>query len=147
MDTHDPFSADGNDAVARIDARRVDDSRRLGTLPRYFGHRLMMFESAVYGFMHQFAQDYRGGFWQFYELTNGGFFMAPDRDSFRFSVDTNGYEGVLSANAAGLTVCLFTYSHLSFHDTRDDLFAEHFRRLREFALQHAEAVQIFAAID
>jgi hypothetical protein len=62
-------------------------------------------------------------------------------------VDTNGYEGVLSANAAGLTVCLFTYSHLSFHDARDDLFAEHFRRLREFALQHAEAVQIFAAID
>jgi Antirestriction protein len=147
MDNQHNPPADGKDAIARIDVRRVDDSRRLATLPRYFGHRLMMFESTVYDFMHQFAPDYRGGFWQFYELSNRGFYMAPDRDSFRFCVNTNGFEGVLSADAAGLTVCLFTYSHLSFQDIRDDLFADHFHRLREFAVQHTEAAEIFAAID
>jgi len=73
--------------------------------------------------------------------------MAPDRESFRFCVNTNGYEGLLSADAAGITVCLFACSHLSFYDSRDDLFAERFHQLREFALQHAEAAQILAAID
>jgi hypothetical protein len=147
MDNHHNHPVDGNDAIARIDARRVDDSRRLATLPRYFGHRLMMFESTVYNFMHRLALDYRGGFWQFYELSNGGFYMAPDRGQYRFCVETNGYEGVLSADAAGITVCLFACSHLSFQDTQGELFAERFHQLREFAVQHAEAAEIFAAID
>ena len=101
MDTQHSKPADGHDANTRIAARRVDDSQRLMALPRYFGHRLMVFEGAVYDFMHRFAQDYRGGFWQFYELSNGGFYMAPDRESFRFCIDSNSYEGVLSADAAG----------------------------------------------
>ena len=147
MGTHDSNPTGGDDGSHRITARRVDDSQRLMTLPRYFGHRLMIFESAVYDFMHRLAPDYRGGFWQFYELSNGGFYMAPDRASYRFCVDSNGYEGVLSADAAGIAVCLFTYSHLSFRDTHAGLFGERFHQLREFALDHAEANEIFAAID
>ena len=146
MDTphHNPTD---DDTPALIEARLVDDSRRLSMLPHYFGRRMMMFESAVYNFMHRFGPDYRGGFWQFYELGNGGFYMAPDGESFRFQVDTNGYEGVMSADAAGITVCLFACSHLSFYNGGDELFAERFHQLREFVLQHAEADEIFAAID
>jgi hypothetical protein len=136
----------GNESAV-VKAQRVDDSRRLMALPRYFGDRLMIFEGAVYDFMHRFAPDYRGGFWQFYELSNGGFYMAPDRGAYRFCVETNGYEGELSADAAGITVCLFACSHLSFSDRRGDLFAERFHQLRDFALAHPEAGQIFAAID
>jgi hypothetical protein len=108
-------------ASTAVTATRLDDSRRLQALPRYFGDRMMRFEAAVFGFMHRFSPDYRGGFWQFYELSNQGFYMAPDRGSYRFTIDTNGYDGVLSADAAGITVCLFACSHLSFQDARSDL--------------------------
>lgn len=131
-----------------IVARQVDDSDRLMTLPRHFGHRLMIFEGTVYTFMRRFAPDYRGGLWQFFELSNHGFYMAPEeQQTYRISVATNGYEGHMSADAAGITVCLSTYSHLSFEYFGDEAFAEHFHRLRDFALQHAEVSAIFAAID
>ena len=128
-------------------AQQVDDSERMMALPRHFGQRLLVFEGAVYDFMRRFAADYDGAYWQFYELSNGGFYMVPDGGPFRFSVDTNDYEGVMSADAAGITVCLFACSHLSFRYSEDDVFGDHFHLLREFAAQHAEASAIFAAID
>ena len=73
--------------------------------------------------------------------------MAPNGGSFRISVDTNGYEGEMSADAAGITVCLFACSHLSFRYSNDEVFGDHFHMLREFAVEHAEASAIFAAID
>jgi hypothetical protein len=73
--------------------------------------------------------------------------MAPVGGPFRVSVDTNGYKGEMSADAAGITVCLFAYSHLSFRYSENDAFADHFHLLREFAAEHAEASAIFAAID
>ncbi len=128
-------------------AQQVDDSERMMALPRHFGERLLIFEGAVYDFMRRFVADYDGACWQFYELSNGGFYMSPDGGPFRFSVDTNGYEGEMSADAAGITVCLFACSHLSFRYSEAEVFGEHFHLLREFAAQHAEASAIFAAID
>jgi len=60
---------------------------------------------------------------------------------------TLGFEGTLSADAAGITVCLFTFSHLSFQQPSEDVFSRHFYALREFALDHKEVGSIFAAID
>jgi hypothetical protein len=128
-------------------AQRIDDSQRMMALPRHFGERLLIFEGAVYDFMRRFAADYDGGYWQFYELSNGGFYMAPDGGPFRILLDTNGYEGVMSADAAGITVCLFACSHLSFRYPEDNVFSDHFHFLREFAAKHVEASAIFAAID
>ena len=53
----------------------------------------------------------------------------------------------MTADAAGITVCLFAFSHLSFEYLQTEVFARHFHWLRDFALGHAEARQIFAAID
>jgi hypothetical protein len=61
-------------------------------------------------------------------------------------VDTNGYEGQMSADAAGITACLFALSHLSFR-IEDEVIGRHFHLLRDFALEHAEGAQILAAID
>jgi hypothetical protein len=108
---------------------------------------MMRFEAAVFNWMHRFAPDYWGGYWQFYDLSNGGFFMAPDGGTHRVCIDSNGYAGTMSADAAGITTCLFACSHLSFHDPRGELFAERFHQLREYALGHPEAGEIFSAID
>jgi hypothetical protein len=128
-------------------AQRVEDTERMLALPRHFGPRLLIFEGAVYEFMRRFAAEYDGAYWQFYELSNGGFYMAPGGRTFRFAVDSNGYAGEMSADAAGITVCLFACSHLSFRYSDDDVFGNHFHLLREFAAEHTEASAIFAAID
>ncbi len=147
MDTEHNNPSGGTQADARITATPVDDSQRLNTLPRYFGRHMLVFEGAVYGFMRRFASEYRGGYWHFYELSNGGFYMAPDRGRYRLFVETNGYEGVLSADAAGITACLFACSHLSFRYPLEEVFADRFHQLRDFAMEHSEAAQIAAAID
>jgi hypothetical protein len=133
--------------AVRISAQQIADSKRIHALPRHFGERLLVLESTIYGFLRQFTPQYRGGYWQFYELSNGGFYMAPVDHSFNICVDSNGYEGIMSADAAGITACLFAYSHLSFQDDRDGVYSKHFYQLREFAAEHAESGEIFSAID
>jgi hypothetical protein len=108
---------------------------------------MMTVEQSVYNFMREFVAEYKGAFWDFFELSNGGFYMAPSCNPVKFSVHTNGFEGSLSADAAGITVCLFTFSHLSFQQPSADVFSRHFYALREFALDHKEAGMILAAID
>ena len=135
-----------SNTTQKIEAYRVSDHARIGTLPRHFGSRMMAFEGKVYDLMGEFVADYDGAFWDFYQLSNGGFYMAPKTPPVQFSVPTNGFDGRMSADAAGITVCLFALSHLSF-DGCDEVFARHFHWLRDFALGHAESAKIFAAID
>jgi hypothetical protein len=136
-----------HNGTQKIEAYRVLEDARVHALPRHFGSRMMTVESVIYTFMREFVASYKGGFWDFYELSNGGFYMAPNSDPVKFRVHTNGFEGTLSADAAGITVCLFTFSHLSFQKPAEDTFSRHFYHLRAFALDHPEASLIFAAID
>jgi hypothetical protein len=130
----------------KLAARQVPDDERLDTLPRHFGRYMMRVEDAIYTFLRELAQEYRGGYWHFYELSNGGFYMAPQLGLLDLQVDGNGYAGRMSADAAGITACLFAFSHLSFQ-IQNDLISRHYYALRDFALEHAEARAIFAAID
>jgi hypothetical protein len=68
----------------------------------------------------------------------------------RLQVDGNGFDGDVSADAAGIVVTLFALCQLAeevagTHDA--DAFSEHYHRLRAFADSHAEAGAIFRAID
>lgn len=74
--------------------------------------------------------------------------MAPKLDeSFQITAD-NGFEGTMSAEALGISACLYTYSNLSFGENGlTEKCAEHYHWLFEFAMQHPEAVAIRAAID
>jgi len=130
----------------KIEAYLVSDHARMGSLPRHFGSRMMTVEQKIYDLMGQFVADYDGGYWEFFELSNGGFYMVPRMPAVRLSVDSNGYEGRMSADAAGITVCLFAFSLLSF-ERQGEVYSRHFHWLRDFALGHVEAAEIFAAID
>jgi Antirestriction protein/HipA N-terminal domain len=92
------------------------------------------------------SQSYFGGCWRFFELSNGGFYMSPPDDAYEICIDSNGFHGLMSADAAGIAVCLVSFSQLSF-EYATDIFSEHFHQLREFASDHLEAVAIFEAID
>ena len=136
-----------NTAIAR---EPVKTNQRISHTAALFGvHFLMKLEPYVYSVTSGLSRDYRGGYWQFYALSNGGFYMAPDADRHFHVVCENGYEGNLSADALGITACLYAYSHLSF--AGDNAFAEtcaqQYHWLRDYMLEHPEARDILRAID
>ena len=97
---------------------------------------------------HLAAPQYNGGYWEFYSLSNGGFYMAPRSDTVFNVSSNNGFAGEMTADALGITACLYAYSHLSFSDGGfAETCAENYHLLREFAHGHVEARSIFAAID
>ncbi len=132
--------------VESVEAWPVPEHARIGTLPRHFGVYMLTVEGRIYDFLSQFCSSYDGGVWRFFELSNGGFYMSPPEDRYELAIDSNGFYGSISADAAGITVCLFAFSHLSFEYTTD-IFTRHYHLLREYAKDHPEAGRIFAAID
>jgi hypothetical protein len=131
-----------------IVATLVPEAQRLSFLPRHFGRQMMIFEQDLYTHMSQLCADYTGGYWNFYDLSNGGCYLAPsDGQSYRLSVSGNGFEGRLSADAAGITATLFAMNTLAFRYPHLEQHSERYYQLRDFACAHAEARLILAAID
>lgn len=125
----------------------VPEEQRSTFLPRVFGKcHMLQGESMVYDWMSSLCPKYRGGFWDFVDLSNGGFYMrlASER-SFAVHVDGNGFTGVMSADAASITASLFAINHLLFQGAShlDDAFYA----LRDYARCHAEGASIIQAID
>lgn len=104
-------------------------------------------EALVYGWLDQLSKDYTGGLWDFYTLSNGGFYMAPSGDK-RFSIDVsgNGFSGEMSADAAGIVASLFALCYLA-NRFGDDKSINQYHWLRDFSINHAEAGLIIRAID
>jgi hypothetical protein len=127
----------------------VPEDQRMSITERLFGlHFPMQVEPVVYGITDRMAEDYSGGYWDMYTLSNGGWYMAPsDERIFHVACD-NMFEGDLSADALGITACLYAYSHLSFSNTRfARVSACHYHRLREYMFEHPEVKQILGATD
>jgi hypothetical protein len=73
--------------------------------------------------------------------------MAPDYDKrMLVSVDGNGFDGNMSADAAGIVANLFALSYLA-TKTENDRIIELYYLLREFACDHPEGRMILRAID
>ena len=133
-----------------IARRPVPAHERSDYTDRLFGlHFPMQLEPYIFSVASELSPDYRGGYWEFVELGNGGFYMAPHGDDPFAVCCPNGYEGELSADAFGITVCLYAYSRLSFvaESRIAEVYARHYHLLREFMMAHAEVGAILAAID
>jgi hypothetical protein len=132
-----------------ITQQTVPESQRLAITEKLFGaHFPLQLEPLIYHLADRMESEYNGGYWKFYELSNGGFYMAPLSDSVFHVSCENGFEGELSADALGITVCLYAYSLLSFGDGRmAEVWARQYHLLRDYMLEHSEAWAILAAID
>ncbi|WP_240159154.1 antirestriction protein [Burkholderia sp. Ax-1724] len=94
-----------------IAATLVPEERRMEILPRYFGKHMIRGEIAVYTAMESLCDTYRGGFWDYIELSNDTFYMTPRLDSpLTICCDGNGYAGEMSNDAAGIVATLFAHS-------------------------------------
>jgi hypothetical protein len=94
------------------------------------------------------ATKYQGGYWHFYSLSTGGFYLAPDTETIFEVICQNGFEGQLSGDALGITACLYSYSNLSFGQGEfAQTCARHYHLLRDFAMGHGEVRAILRATD
>ena len=127
----------------------VTESERMAFVDKLFGiGYVIKLEPTVFTMAERLAPQYTGGYWQFHELGNGGFYMAPRFDTEFAICCENGYEGKLSPDALGITACLYAFCHISFGDGRvTETCAEQYHLLREFMFEHAEAGQILQATD
>ena len=127
----------------------VPEDQWLAITEQLFGMAFpLQLEPVVYGVTDRMAQEYTGGYWDFFTLNNGGFYMAPSEDRVFHVKCQNMYEGDLSADALGITACLYAYSNLSF--SLSDIareYARHYHLLREYSMEHAEVSAIVGATD
>jgi hypothetical protein len=127
----------------------VPEDRRMDVVEGLFGTAFpLQLEPVVYGITDRMTQEYIGGYWDFWTLSNGGFYMAPAEDKVFHVKCQNMYEGDLSADALGITSCLYAYSNLSF--SLSDIareYARHYHLLREYSMEHAEVREILGATD
>jgi hypothetical protein len=128
----------------------VPEDQRLTITEKLFGTWFpTRLEPFIYTITGRLTKDYAGGLWQFYKLSNGGFYMLPAEDRLFHVICENQFEGDLSADALGITVCLYAYSHLSFANPEvfADICSDMYYRLREYMLEHTEAQAILGATD
>lgn len=131
-----------------IEARPVPAPQRPEFLPRHLGAAAPGL-AAAHALMMAMAGDYRGGFWEFYELSNGGFYMAPvDAPRWRMVIADGAFDAVLSSDAAGIIVTMATLMQMVVAvpgNAAASRAAAECRRLAGFANYVPEAPLIHAA--
>lgn len=140
-----------NFAITRtITRKQLDENERIEYPAQIFGIQFPLnIEPTVYAMAGMLSADYDGGHWAFYLLGNGGFYMVPGTETPYPVSAMNGYDGILSADALGITACLYAYSHLSFSRSEGlaEVCAKQYHLLREYAMEHPEVGAILATID
>lgn len=133
-----------------ITRKLVPENQRLAITEKRFGLFFpLAIEPTIYTISDRLAKAYGGGYWEFYTLSNGGFYMAPQSELSFYVCCDNGFGGEMSPDALGVTVCLYAYSQLSFSQklALAEVCAEHYHWLRGYALEHEEVDGIMRAID
>lgn len=130
-----------------IIAHEIPEMNRLNFLPRHLNKAYIKFEMTIYTVMLNFCPDYKGGYWDYFDLSNSGFYMAPlDKRQYRLIIKDNGFDRFLSADASGIVVTTFALNRI-IEQTKSNDYLEKKLLLLEFVKQHKESAQIFAAID
>ena len=132
----------------QIHVTEITDEQRFCFTSKLFGERAFLEgEIAVYQWMRQLYTTYNGGYWRFFSLSNGGYFMQPDVDDTLHLVwPLNWSDEVVSAQAAGIVATMFGLSQ-AMATFSDEVMIENYHKLREFLGQHPESRAMFRLID
>lgn len=95
-----------------IHAEVVKQHDRMYFLPRHLNTTFIEFEHYLYHFADKLVEGYDGGYWDLYDIDNGGFFAGLSEDK-TFKVSSlNGYSCELSGKYTGLFLTMMALSLL-----------------------------------
>jgi hypothetical protein len=137
-----------------VTSRRVPERSRSGFMFGLFGSLFVRGESTLFNLARSMGgEQYRGGLWEFNQLSNGGLFAVPpgpDRWTLRAM---NMSEPAMSREAAGLTITLFALGGMMERAADADavalfkLLETRHALVSEYARQHPDWSAIQAALD
>lgn len=142
--------------MTAITATLVTENNRLKFLPTHFGNAMISAESFAFTFTEKHLEDYDGGLWDYYEVSNGAFFMAPQFDGSRnFTYADNFTDIDVESKTYGIICTLFLLSAIcgeAFRQrnfARTDQFAKKTDLLKDYVatLPQSERRKIYSAID
>lgn len=110
------------------------------------GKHCILWEASLFSWADKLCPDYHGGQWDIISLSNSGFYYQPPLEDEVLLVSPNGSSKTVSKDAAGITISLFAFNHLTYL-TQDKLLNDLFYQLRSYAFEHDESSAIFAIID
>ena len=125
----------------------VPENQRLGFLLQKLGKDCLLFEINVYAQMDWLCPEYKGGYWQFYNLSNGGFYMALEREEpLRVVFPNNYFDEPMSTDAASIAANLFALNGLCWKAGNAHL-SDAYYALRDYGAAHKEGARIMRVID
>ncbi|WP_426811707.1 antirestriction protein (plasmid) [Pseudomonas sp. WOUb67] len=140
-----------NQEATTITATVVAEAARLEFYPSFLGKYFMAGENLLYVHADRFVEGYTGGYWNFYTLSNGGFFAALDSDEKQHLVIPDNYcSEVMGAEAAGVTLTLMMLGRLlcaRIPESESERLTDLYYKLRAYAVGHPEGQAILTAID
>ncbi len=135
--------------TTKITKQSVTDQDYNAHTYKLFGANFSMnFEPQVFDAARELSTEYEGGTWDFFSLSNGGFFMSPRSDKCFNTSCPSEARVKMSAEGLGIAACLYAFSRLSFGRGADaETFGRHYYLLRAFMFEHLEAPVILRATD
>lgn len=135
-------------AQSAMKATLVSEKDRIHFLPKRLPNGFYIRgEQLIYKWMGLLSPDYSGGYWEFYDLSNGGFYIAPTHpELLKIHVEGNGFQEAVSPNTAGIIASLFGLNTLACQ-TQNQAVTEQYYQLHDFVLDHPDRSLILAAID
>ena len=131
-----------------ITATLFPDYERPRFTYQLYGPNLMLSGEFSVGDIHdQMTGRGQSGYWNYYKLSNGGFYMAPKKDErLHITWPHSDFDDVLTSDASGVVATLFTLKFILV-EFRDAHVEAMFLKLEDFARSHAESQKILRAID
>ncbi|EAZ4194933.1 antirestriction protein [Salmonella enterica] len=126
---------------------RIDASRSAQVITSHIKRFDVVFQTMLFERLRLLAPDYSRTGLIVWELSNGGFYLAPDMAADCRLQAASG--PLLSPDAMGIAACLVLFRHLATHTEGFDrvMFEEHYGALLAWAIERPEAAGIQQVIE
>lgn len=135
-----------------ICVHQVHVTQRALFFPTYFYEQATDAKDFLACWFRHHCKGWQGGYLEYYVTSNNGFFVEPDfEQKMHIQLATSRYNGMMSAEAAGITATIYLLEHhlmMTWPDgiTASSLLRYSLEQLKVYAKTREESAEIFRAI-
>lgn len=137
-----------------VEKTLVAETDKINAIPAFLHPYFIEIEARTCDFLRTHSDEYTGGSWNYYTLSNGGFFMAPCSHKFyTVSIPANYFDAKVDAEAAGLISFLYAVNVVLAKQTvvpggPDEALLNFYNRVLAYAISDSPCrVKMACAID